>query len=62
MSIGALVVRPLPTPSNEVPLAKNKHTFEKRQREMEKKRKAENKRLKKHKTPQPSDLDTLSGG
>jgi len=43
------------------PLAKNKHTFAKRQREMEKRRKAEQKRLKKHKTPQPSDLDQLSG-
>jgi len=42
-------------------LAKNKHTYAKRQREMEKRRKAEQKRLKKHKTPQPSDLEQLSG-
>ena len=42
-------------------MAKNKHTFAKRQREMEKRRKAEQKRLKKHKTPQPSDQEQLFG-
>ena len=43
-------------------MAKNRHTFAKRQREVEKKRKAEEKRLKKHKTPQPNDTQGLYTG
>lgn len=54
-------VAPSSCPITRLHLAKNKHTFAKRQREIEKKRKAEQKRLKKQKIPQPKDLDTFSG-
>jgi hypothetical protein len=54
------VVHPIATRGSI--MAKNRHTFAKRQREVEKKRKAEEKRLKKHKTPQPNDTMGLYNG